>query len=35
MIAHTIKNIVHCSNPFRLHALTRDIRALPPSDYLR
>jgi hypothetical protein len=35
VVAHAIKNIVHCSIPPRLRILAADIRALPASDYQR
>jgi len=35
VVAHTIKDIGHCSIPLRLQILTADIRALPGNDYPR
>src|SRR5260370_16126624 len=33
VVAHTIKDIDHCSIPLKLQILTPDIRALPANDY--
>jgi len=35
VVAHAIKDIVHCKVPLKLRVLAADIRPLPASDYPR